>query len=107
MRRNCSPATHPGQEAIFITEGVYMRFSVFVNDLCDFALVVKIITIIRVRCTLEAPYRRYSEPFLTVSSHDRKRALRTKATVKECVKECTQCVLDNSSRSDNTDTDGI
>lgn len=37
----------------------------------------------------------------------RKRALRTKATVKDCAKECTQCVLDNSSVSDNTDTDGI
>ncbi|KAF7687321.1 caspase recruitment domain-containing protein 9 [Silurus meridionalis] len=37
----------------------------------------------------------------------RKRALRTKATVKECAKECTQCVLGNSSGSDNTDTDGI
>ncbi|MCJ8746830.1 hypothetical protein PDJAM_G00146250 [Pangasius djambal] len=37
----------------------------------------------------------------------RKRALRTKATVKDCAKECTQCVLDNSSGTDNTDTDGI
>ncbi|XP_053336417.1 caspase recruitment domain-containing protein 9 [Clarias gariepinus] len=37
----------------------------------------------------------------------RKRALRTKATVKDCAKECTQCVLDNTSASDNTDTDGI
>ncbi|XP_062873998.1 caspase recruitment domain-containing protein 9 [Trichomycterus rosablanca] len=33
----------------------------------------------------------------------RKRALRTKTTVKEC----TQCVLDNTSGTDNTDTDGI
>ncbi|XP_007243985.2 caspase recruitment domain-containing protein 9 isoform X2 [Astyanax mexicanus] len=37
----------------------------------------------------------------------RKRALRTKATVKECTIERAQCILDNTSGSDNTDTDGI
>ncbi|XP_036454192.1 caspase recruitment domain-containing protein 9 isoform X1 [Colossoma macropomum] len=37
----------------------------------------------------------------------RKRALRTKATVKESVIECNHSILDNTSGSDNTDTDGI
>ncbi|KAI4898345.1 hypothetical protein NFI96_024572 [Prochilodus magdalenae] len=37
----------------------------------------------------------------------RKRALRTKATVKESVIERTQGILDNTSGSDNSDTDGI
>ncbi|XP_072520815.1 caspase recruitment domain-containing protein 9 [Salminus brasiliensis] len=37
----------------------------------------------------------------------RKRALRTKATVKESTIERVTCILDNTSGSDNTDTDGI
>ncbi|KAK3538930.1 hypothetical protein QTP86_023476 [Hemibagrus guttatus] len=67
-------------------------------------------------CTSDAKERMSTEEELS-SSHPprprcnfyyrRKRALRTKATVKDCAKECTQCVLDNSSGTDNTDTDGI
>ncbi|XP_060740054.1 caspase recruitment domain-containing protein 9 isoform X1 [Tachysurus vachellii] len=67
-------------------------------------------------CTSDAKERMSTEEELSSSYpprprcnfyYRRKRALRTKATVKDCAKECTQCVLDNSSGTDNTDTDGI